>query len=110
MELLNKFINNHVLFQFCLGPKFFPNLTSTRKSIKKININKNKENKFGNYLRYHLLNKNNNTNQWTNQLGEYAVIKLLKLMNKSTKTYPKINNNILDIETNNIIYEVKTRN
>lgn len=64
-----------------------------------------KEKKWGNKM----INQKNN-NQWTTSLGEQFIYELLKKLNKNPRRPTKKQNYLPDWETDDAIYEVKTRN
>ena len=74
-----------------------------------INEAKKIENDFGNYILKRYYGYNKNICNWSGILGEHLVKSLLEKSNNNV-IRPKKNNNLLpDWETDNYIYEVKTR-
>jgi hypothetical protein len=72
-----------------------------------------KDNKKYNKEEHELLEKyitNKTTNQWSNNLGETIVKNILLELKLPVKKPKKKNGFIPDLETNDTIYEVKTRN
>ena len=68
-------------------------------------ISNNIEKLWGNKI----INQENNS-QWTTKLGESFVFTLLEKLGENPRKPKKMNNYKPDIETDNYIYEVKTRN
>ena len=70
---------------------------------------KNIENNFGNYILQEYYSYNKNINNWSGILGEYLVKSLLEEKGINVYKPLKINTYLPDFETDDFIYEVKTR-
>jgi len=70
---------------------------------------KNIENNFGNRILYKYYGYNKNVYNWSGILGECLVKSLLEKNGYNVYSPSKINNYIPDLETDDFIYEIKTR-
>lgn len=88
-----------------------PNLIDWFNCKKPFNNIKDEKN-WGNYIirKYCNYTKKKDTNQWTTRLGEHVVKMLLKLNGHIIVHKQKHKGYNIDIETTNLLYEVKSRN
>ena len=93
----NHILNNELVIKWILVDKYF------------LNINRKDEFKFGNDINKKYFNAKKDTNQWTTYFSEHLVFEILKKNNENPRRPKKINSLLPDWETNNYIYEVKSR-